>query len=80
MVAKLENDPAFIIRFADCAADLLFLAGSNDRSIDSVGYAKRDEQMMKSREKSNFQVVVYEGMGHMCNCSRLGLRPLALIF
>ena len=59
--------PNSVIPFADCPADLLFLAAEDDHNFPSAKYARLGEDMFKESGKKNFEIVYAKGTGHLCN-------------
>jgi hypothetical protein len=62
-----DQCPKSVIPFADCPADLLFLAAEDDHNFQSVMFAKVAEKMMREAGKTNFEIVCVPGTGHICN-------------
>merc|ERR1719273_984408 len=54
-----------IIPFASCKPSLLFIAGSDDQISPSVSHARAAEKLMKEAGKTNFQLSIHEGLGHL---------------
>lgn len=61
-----EGPPFQIVPFDSCLADLLHLAGADDHNCPSAYYAQQGAKRMEAAGKSNFEVLVFPGMGHLC--------------
>ena len=58
------NDPS-LIPFEKSKADILFVLGLDDKSVDVDQYQKILKFKMSLTTGKNFQVVTYEGLGHL---------------
>ena len=67
MLAEPADCPNSVIPFADCPADLLFLAAEDDHNFQSAKYARIAEDMFRDSGKSNYEIVFAAGTGHLCN-------------
>ncbi len=59
--------PKALIPFADCKADLLFLAAEDDHNYRSAEHARYAEELMQKSGKTNYEVFYAPGTGHLCN-------------
>lgn len=67
MLSEPAECPHSVIPFADCPADLLFLAAGDDHNFQSAKYARLAEDMCRDSGKKNYEIVYAKGAGHMCN-------------
>ena len=67
MLAEPADCPNSVIPFADCPADLLFLAAEDDHNFQSAKYARIAEDMFRDSGKKNYEIVFAAGTGHLCN-------------
>ena len=67
MLAEPAECPNSVIPFAECPADLLFLAAEDDHNFQSAKYARLAEDMFRDSGKKNYEIVYARGTGHLCN-------------
>ena len=56
-----------IVPLDRATASLLYLAGSADHNYTSVPLAEQAADILSAAGKTDFEVAVLEGMGHMCH-------------
>ena len=56
-----------IVPFADCPCPILWQAGTDDHNYKSAWYGEEADRMAKEAGKTNLQLKLYQGMGHMAN-------------
>ena len=67
MLSEPAECPNSVIPFADCPADLLFLAAEDDHNFQSAKYARIAEDMFRDSGKKNYEILYAKGTGHLCN-------------
>ena len=67
MLSEPADCPNSLIPFADCPADLLFLAAEDDHNFQAAKYARLAEDMFIKSGKKNYEIVYARGTGHLCN-------------
>ena len=53
------------IPFTNCKTPLLMIAGSDDQISPSVEQAMLAKELMLANGKTNFEIAIYDGLGHL---------------
>jgi pimeloyl-ACP methyl ester carboxylesterase len=63
----LDKNPKALIPLERATADLLLLAGMDDHNFDSALYARAAAERLAKSSKRNYEVALFEGMGHLAH-------------
>lgn len=75
---SVEDHPETVIPFASSPVPILWMAGDADHNYESAQYALMAKQWMMEAGKTNFEVKVYEEVGHLVDLPYSPVAPTSL--